>query len=238
MKVVTYVTRVQGKFEELVNNEHGVHVEVLGMGNKWNGYMDKIRGVYEYIENLPDEEIVVYLDGFDTLIKKPLDGLEEKFKKLNCGVLISRDIDHGDSGIRKKFTSDFFGTCHNGITASAGMFMGYVSYLKVFLRATLDQDTDDDQQAFNSLCHYFSFIKTDDEYTIFYNVKFNYFTENSDSDYPEGIYFLSFPGSPTLERRIRSVKDYGPHIIKRIFNLQVVAVLILILVAWYFWKSA
>lgn len=37
-------------FEELVNNEHGVKVKVLGMGKKWNGYIDKSIGLLKYME--------------------------------------------------------------------------------------------------------------------------------------------------------------------------------------------
>ena len=50
IEVVTYANKSSGMFEELVNNEHGVKVKVLGMGKKWNGFLDKYKGVLEYIE--------------------------------------------------------------------------------------------------------------------------------------------------------------------------------------------
>jgi len=34
----------------------------------------------EYLENLEDHEIVVYIDGFDSLINKDPRGVEEVFK--------------------------------------------------------------------------------------------------------------------------------------------------------------
>ena len=45
VEVVTYANKSSGMFEELVNNEHGVKVKVLGMGNKWNGFLDKFKGL-------------------------------------------------------------------------------------------------------------------------------------------------------------------------------------------------
>ena len=38
-------------FEELVNNDHNVKVKVLGMGKKWNGYIDKSIGLLEIYGN-------------------------------------------------------------------------------------------------------------------------------------------------------------------------------------------
>ena len=54
-EVVTYANKSQGMFEELVNNEHGVKVKVLGMGKKWNGYLDKSKGLLEYMKTKKDK---------------------------------------------------------------------------------------------------------------------------------------------------------------------------------------
>lgn len=61
--IVTYVTHSEGKFEELINNKYGVKIDVLGWGQKWNGYRDKSIGIIEYLKNTHDDEIVIYLDG-------------------------------------------------------------------------------------------------------------------------------------------------------------------------------
>ena len=70
MKVITYATHSEGSFEELTHNKFGVEVTVLGMDPKWNGFMDKIEGVLKYLQTLPDDELVVFVDGFDSYIKK------------------------------------------------------------------------------------------------------------------------------------------------------------------------
>ena len=75
-----------GMFEQLVNNEYNVDITVLGMGNKWNGFMDKIKSVSvnEYAKTLDKDTIIVFLDGFDTQISKNIDGLIEEFKNYDC----------------------------------------------------------------------------------------------------------------------------------------------------------
>ena len=63
VEVVTYANKSSGMFEELVNNEHGVKVKVLGMGNKWNGYSDKSKGLLEYMKTKRDDDIIVLSMG-------------------------------------------------------------------------------------------------------------------------------------------------------------------------------
>ena len=62
MEVVTYANKSAGMFDRLINNEHGVQIKVLGWGTKWNGFKDKINGIYRYLENKHDDDIVIYVD--------------------------------------------------------------------------------------------------------------------------------------------------------------------------------
>ena len=55
IEIVTYANKSSGMFEELINNEHGVKVKVLGMGKKWNGFSDKFIGLLEYMETKNDD---------------------------------------------------------------------------------------------------------------------------------------------------------------------------------------
>ena len=92
MKIITYATHSEGTFEELI---HSGPIEVLGFGKKWNGFMDKFVGVLKYLETQPDNELVVFVDGFDSKINKNLDNLEQVFDNLNCKILISHENKNG-----------------------------------------------------------------------------------------------------------------------------------------------
>ena len=52
-------------------------------GQKWTGYKMKSELLIKYLENLDDDEIVVFIDGFDSLINRDPRDVEEIFKNMN-----------------------------------------------------------------------------------------------------------------------------------------------------------
>ena len=90
-EIVTYANKSEGMFEKLLNNEFGVSIKVLGWNKKWEGYTDKVVGVLEFIETKNDEDIIVFLDGFDTKINKNPENLISMFKKYDTKVLLSKE---------------------------------------------------------------------------------------------------------------------------------------------------
>ena len=167
---VTYATHEQGMFKQLINNEHGVKIEVLGMGLPWNGYFDKIKGFEKFISDKQPDDIVVFLDGFDTIVNTGVDDLLKHFRSYGAKILIS--LDHGvDEGSWLEDWSDqrVFGSC-KGQAANAGLYMGEVSELKKMWRNMKRQGTEDDQRAMNSACSNSSLdISIDSDRLIFEN---------------------------------------------------------------------
>jgi len=158
--LVTYATHSEGKFEELAKNKE---IVVLGFGKKWNGFDDKIRGVLEYMKDLKDDDIVCYIDGFDSVLVKDAATIEKRFKASGSKVLFSEDI----PGFIKYIV---FNTCNKKRKVlSAGLFMGYVKYLKPVLEDTLRMKCKDDQVNINNLCKKYDYIDIDTEHTIFHN---------------------------------------------------------------------
>jgi hypothetical protein len=223
MKVLTYATHSYGKFDEIVGNPFGVKVDVIGFGTKWGGFMDKIHGVLNYLGGLPDNEIVVFIDGFDSEIVRPIDNLENIFKSFNCKVLISKDPQTGGNFVSTRI----FGTCTNdGQTANSGLYMGEVKFLKIFLKSVLKEGGEDDQRNFNTLCSKYDWIKVDSDNKIFYNI--NTFKKDL---VPYGVYFASYPASISFQRGVRGLKDYHIFFIREISLVLLIAALIL-----FMWK--
>ena len=189
VEVVTYANKSSGMFEELVNNEHGVKVKVLGMGNKWNGYSDKSKGLLEYMKTKRDDDIIVFIDGFDTKINKDSSNVKSLFKSYDCKVLVSKN----PLAVQAKTHTDI---------ANAGMYMGYVKHLTILLKESLKPKCQDDQYNLNVLCKKYDFIKVDDKELIFKNF--------SPLDKRESVNaaFISFPGSISLQRISRQPKEY------------------------------
>jgi hypothetical protein len=199
LEVVTYANKSSGMFEELINNEHGVKVKVLGMGKKWNGYIDKSIGLLEYMETKKDDDIIVFVDGFDTKIHKDISNVKSLFESYKCKVLVSKDPEH-----MTEFSKIIiFGTCNNRDVANAGMYMGYVKHLKIILKESVQMKCVDDQVNLNSLCKKYDFIKVDDKGLIFKNF--------GPYDKKESVnsVFVSYPGSITLERMSRHPAEYN-----------------------------
>lgn len=214
---ITYTTHSEGEFENLVNNKHGVKIEVLGWGKPWNGYMDKVNGFYEHIKNLPDEHIVVIIDGFDSVIQAPLDEIEKAFKQFDTKILLSL---HPDT---YNLNEKIFGKCIDDLTANAGLYMGYVKYLKLVLEKMISTNySEDDQRNLNYACKDFDFIKIDTDKIIFNNM-----------DYYDRLFYspsliLSKPGTLSFNRIKRSFREYGPYIWKETLVILLIIYFILL----------
>jgi hypothetical protein len=201
IEVVTYANKKFGLFDKLVENEHGVPIKVLGMGTVWKGYLDKSRGVLAYLnKHKSDDDIVVVVDGFDTLVNKELSGFEEKFRATGAKVIMSADPESFGKYVSRKI----FGTCSGQGVANAGMYAGYVREVKTVLADVLDMSCEDDQVNMNTLCSAYDFIQVDDDRVFFENVSPMADTKNVSSS----AYFISFPGTLGFDRIRRAAREY------------------------------
>ena len=63
----------------------------------------------EYIETKKDDDIIVFVDGFDTKINKDISNVKSLFESYECKVLVSKDPE-----LMNKFGEIFvFGNCNN-----------------------------------------------------------------------------------------------------------------------------
>jgi hypothetical protein len=181
-------------FEDLVKNEFGVPIKVLGWGTKWNGFTDKYRGMSEYLKTKNDDDIVIFLDGFDTKINKDPQNVLQVFQEMNCKVLVSKNPPWFLQTL-------IFGECDDSI-ANSGLYMGYVKYLRHFIDEALRLECEDDQTNLNTVCQNNNYICVDKDEKIFKN--FNPFQKNKKSD----SVFVSFPGTLGINRYWRGFFEY------------------------------
>ena len=200
---MTYATHSQGLFEKLINNDVGVKVEVLGWNTKWNGFRDKFIGVYEFCKKCNDDDIVVFVDGFDSLLKTDTETVKSRFLEMNCKTLFSKDP--------LKINS-IFGQClADGTVLNTGLYMGYVKYLKLLLKDAINDRCQDDQHSMNTLCgKYSDIITVDTDCRIFKN---HTPLENLKTD-PGDTCIVSYAGNMLgikayTHRLIRSFREYS-----------------------------
>lgn len=215
VEIVTYANKSQGLFEELIHNEYDVPVRVLGWGTTWNGFLDKYKGMVEYLKDKDDDDIVVFLDGFDTRINKDPKDIEQLFKSYDCGMLVSKDPEPLGGYISRKV----FETCSKGNIANSGLYMGYVKYVRTVLDDALSMTCEDDQRNLNQLCSKYDFITVDEEQIIFENIAPLTMNKNSDA------IFVSYPATLSLQRVVRSLQEYS-----QFFKWQFIVSVIVLLV--------
>lgn len=221
--VVTYANKSQGLFEDLIHNEYDVPVRVLGWGTPWNGFLDKYKGMVEYLNEKDDDDIVVFLDGFDTRINKHPKDIEQIFKSLDCGMLVSKDPEPLGGYITRKV----FETCSGDAVANSGLYMGYVKYVRKVLEDALSMSCEDDQRNLNQLCGKYDFIKVDEDMLVFENIA--PLTMNKKSN----AIFVSYPATLSVQRIMRSMQEYA-----QFFRWQFIiamAVLLVVLPSNYKW---
>jgi len=199
MEVVTYANKSSGLFEELVHNEFDVPVRVLGWGTKWNGFLDKYKGMVTYLREKEDTDIVVFLDGFDTKINKDPKDIVAMFEACDCKMLVSKDPEPMGGYISHKV----FDACVGDSIANSGLYMGYAKYLLQVLEDALQMTCEDDQRNLNALCGKYDFIKVDEDKKIFENIAPLTTRRTSDA------VFVSYPASLSMQRVVRSLREYS-----------------------------
>ncbi len=187
-EVITVATHKEGYLNNIINNDYNIKVNVLGMGQKWTGFKMKYELVYNYIKNLDDNKIIIFIDGFDSHINGSINKAVDIFKKHNYKVLFSKNPKILGSFLDKKI----FSTCYEDLIANTGLYMGYVKYLKKLLSFLLQVKCKDDQVSVNRNCHQFNFIKVDSQELIFKNIPFGQLSKINTKNYKQ--IFLGFPG--------------------------------------------
>lgn len=200
----TYATHCHGLYNKLINNEYKVKIITLGWNKPWNNFLDKIKGLYDAIDKLDNNDIVVFLDGFDSIVNKNPKHLRKLFKNFNADIVASKELlKYGYYITKKIFTS------HDGNIANSGMYMGYVYKIKDLCKFIINQNTTDDQRALNIARKTFN-IKIDEDYIIFENRKSIKDIKNKD------VYFVSYPAASNanfkekLIRYYRAIYEYTP----------------------------
>jgi len=70
---------------------HAVNITYL-YNSTWNGYIDKILYMIQTIKNIPDDDVVCFIDAYDVLINSTSYEILDKFKSYNCRLLIGAEL--------------------------------------------------------------------------------------------------------------------------------------------------
>ena len=69
MLVIIYATHIDGYMPVLIDQmkKKGIEYKVLGYEKVWEGFFQRTIDYYDFLKTLDDSEIVMFVDGFDSL---------------------------------------------------------------------------------------------------------------------------------------------------------------------------
>jgi len=93
LHVFTYGAGNISRFEFLKSSADFCGLEINYITQSaWNGFYDKVQFTYNAIKNLPDTDIVCFVDGFDVCAVGGLDEIVSKFKTYECDMLFGAEL--------------------------------------------------------------------------------------------------------------------------------------------------
>lgn len=234
MKVITACTDSNYYFPYLKKSciENNGEFIVLGMGEKWEGYIWKMKKMLEYLKKLDSHEVVCFVDGYDVVCRKNLSDLSERFLKFRsekkCKIVVGRD-----RPFLPKFINDLYFGTYDGMNMCLGTYIGTSGDILDILERAMKMYPDmyDDQMLFTKYANeYVGDVIVDSDY-IFFETK-SFPLRNIKPDYD--AYFIHGPGCTYLDDILglsQSERDKINPQIKKLFIDKV------IYHAWEFFKK-
>jgi len=157
MKLVTVATQSKAYFPwlSLSCKQFEVPLNILGWGEKWQGFNWRNKLMLDYLDGLKEDEVVCFIDAYDVILMRDFADFERLFwevsKKVNCEFIVSVEI---IKSLRAKVGSYYFGKC-NGDNLNAGCYVGTARKIKEVLANIWGKNSDanaDDQVLLSRYC--------------------------------------------------------------------------------------
>ena len=159
MKNITVATKENvGYYNIMVESckRNNIELIILGLGQKWEGLHMKFKLWLNYLNTLPDNEIIMVNDAYDIIILEDSKTILTKFKKFNKPIVFS----YQDGFL----INSVFNKCLEKVICS-GNFIGYVKNIKEVIKIILKNENKwpkhnkGDQNILNTICQISPYIK-------------------------------------------------------------------------------
>ena len=140
--VATHSERYLPVLEKMIE-DRGIKFHKLAFGKKYEGHFMKDKEMIKLLRTLPKEDIVVFTDGFDSLLLGDGKEILDKFKSYDKKVLISVENVKNSFLLHSYHFQKVFSKYIN-----TGLYMGEVNYLLQILENIYEKSddyTEDDQ---------------------------------------------------------------------------------------------
>ena len=150
LEIITYATHNENYFSILIKSakRNNLKLTVLGYGNMWVDFTDKLTEFLKYLKNKDPGLIVMFVDGFDVIINNTTEHeILNKYYSFNKPIVFSIE----------NFNSFTFPICYSKI-ANTGAYMGRVEELRELLtdimQYNIKMNMRDDQLLLNHYLKY------------------------------------------------------------------------------------
>jgi hypothetical protein len=176
MHIVTVATESKYYFPYLKEScrRHGKELDVLGWGEKWQGFNWRYVKMIEYLKTKSPNDVVCFVDGYDVLCVRDLNDMEEVFKNIqkrtNCKLVVSQDISM--KPIFSFIGKLYFGKCKN-MKLNAGLYMGYVKDVLIIIEKIYNSNPKndaDDQVLMTKYCNMNNDLYIDKDKELFFSI--------------------------------------------------------------------
>ena len=107
---------------------NGVNIRFI-LCDKWNGYIDKITTMMKTIQDIPDDDIICFIDAYDVLLFTNEEEILSKFYNYDCDLLLSSELNcyPGENILRYNAIYDKLGMdkMTNFKYVNSGGYIGY-----------------------------------------------------------------------------------------------------------------
>jgi len=144
LHVVTYSTSPE-KVAYLLESAklHNVQVHNLATSAKWNGFISKLIAITTFIDNLPNDDIVCFVDAYDVIINADTDTILAMFHSKKVELLFGAEINLHPPSLKEIIYPES-PTLFRYV--NSGFYIGYVRAIKSmlvpedYLKLTDDQE--------------------------------------------------------------------------------------------------
>lgn len=151
MKLLTVATESKGYFPVLEQSasRFGAELVVLGWEQRWRGFVWRLMLVKEFLDGLPDDEVVCFIDAYDVVLLRDPAELETAFLALSAatGCRLIFGCDRPKPLVLKAASRYMFGQCQSK-SINAGSYIGFAGAVREMIEEILSRTSDpsDDDQ--------------------------------------------------------------------------------------------
>ena len=96
LKCFTIITHEDGYYDILKQSckRHKLNLDVIGYGLKYKSHLYKTYKSIEYLKLQKPDDIILFIDGFDSIVLEDADIIENKFKDMKLPFIFSEDLNY------------------------------------------------------------------------------------------------------------------------------------------------